>query len=31
MGDGRPFFGKLTVDDVHPGEQVTHLVSPVRR
>jgi dihydrofolate reductase len=39
MGDGRPFFGKLTVDDVLlgdptvciQGEQVTHLVFPVRR
>jgi dihydrofolate reductase len=39
MGEGRPFFGKLTVDDVVlgdptvciQGDQVTHLVFPVRR
>lgn len=39
MGEGRPFFGKLTVDDVVlgdptvciQGEQVTHLVFPVKR
>ena len=39
MGEGRPFFGKLDVDDVVlgdptvciQGEQVTHLVFPVKR
>jgi hypothetical protein len=39
MGEGRPFFGKLAVDDVVlgdptvciQGEQVTHLVFPVKR
>ena len=39
MGDGRPFFGKLALDDVVlgdptvciQGEQVTHLVFPVKR
>ncbi len=39
MGEGRPFFGELTVDDVVlgdptvciQGEQVTHLVFPVKR
>ncbi len=38
MGEGRPFFGKLTVDDVVlgdptvciQGDQVTHLVFPVK-